>query len=228
MSTNITARLRIKNKDFEILVDCDKALAFRKTGVGGIDNVLATTQVFLDLKKGNKAGIKDLEEAFGTSEISKVATQILKNGEIELPIEYRKKMRDEKRRQVIEWLAKNCADPRTGLPHPPMRIESALEQAKVKIDENKSAEDQISEIIHALQPIMPIKIEVKKFAVKIPSMYTGKIYSIIQGTKKEKEEWLEDGSMKITVELPAGIQMEFFDKINGLTHGSAIVEEIKR
>ena len=73
-----------------------------------------------------------------------------------------------------------------------------------------------------------IKIEVKKFAVKIPAMYTGKIYSMIQGTKKEKEEWLEDGGMKITVEIPAGIQMEFFDKINSLTHGSAIVEEIKK
>jgi ribosome maturation protein SDO1 len=228
MSTNVTARLRVKNKDFEILVDCDKAVAFRKQGIGSVDNIMAVNTVFLDLKKGNKAGVKDLEEAFGTSDILKVTAQIIKTGEIELPIEYRKKMREEKRKQIIDWLTRNCCDPRTGLPHPAVRIENAMEQARVKIDENKSTEDQVAGIIKELLPIMPIKIEVKKFAVKIPAMYTGKIYNIIQGIKKESEDWLEDGSMRITVEIPAGIQMEFFDKINGLTHGSAIVEEIKK
>ncbi|PIU76228.1 ribosome assembly factor SBDS [Candidatus Pacearchaeota archaeon CG06_land_8_20_14_3_00_35_12] len=228
MATNITARIRIKNKDFEILVDCDKAISFRKQGIGSVENIIAIPTVFLDLKKGNKAGVKDMEEAFGTSDISKVASHIIKNGELELPIEYRKKMRDEKRRQIIDWLARNCCDPKTGLPHPAIRIENALEQAKVRIDENKSAEDQITGIIHAMQPIIPIRIEVKKFTIKIPAEYTRRVYSIIQGTKKESEKWLEDGSLQIVLELPAGIQLEFFDKLNSVTHGSAVTEEIKK
>ena len=44
---------------------------------------------------------------------------------------------------------------------------------------------------------------------------------------KESEEWLADGSLKCIVNIPAGLQMEFYDKINAITHGAVLSEEIK-
>ena len=43
-----------------------------------------------------------------------------------------------------------------------------------------------------------------------------------------KEDWGNDGSLIINVEIPGGLQEEFFDKLNGLTHGeveSRIIKE---
>jgi ribosome maturation protein Sdo1 len=38
---------------------------------------------------------------------------------------------------------------------------------------------------------------------------------------------LNDGSLEVIVEVPSGMIMDFYDKLNGVTHGSAITEEIK-
>jgi ribosome maturation protein SDO1 len=37
----------------------------------------------------------------------------------------------------------------------------------------------------------------------------------------KQEQWLNDGSWAAVVEVPAGIQAEFFDKLNELTSGEA-------
>ena len=60
----------------------------------------------------------------------------------------------------------------------------------------------------------------------IPAIHTGKAYGIIN-PYKESEDWLSDGSLQVTVAIPAGLVMEFYDKLNSVTHGSALTEEIK-
>ena len=57
-------------------------------------------------------------------------------------------------------------------------------------------------------------------------MHTGKVYGIINEFK-DKEEWLGNGDLKVTVNLPVGLQSEFYDKLNSITHGSALTEEVK-
>ena len=66
--TNVNARLKIKGKEFEILVDLDKALQFRKTGQG-IQNALAFNKVFSDIKGGMHASSADLIACLGTVDI---------------------------------------------------------------------------------------------------------------------------------------------------------------
>ena len=62
--------------------------------------------------------------------------------------------------------------------------------------------------------------------MSVPAVHTGKVYGLLQ-EYKEKEDWLGNGDLQITLNIPVGIQMEFYDKLNGITHGSAISEEIK-
>ncbi len=222
---NVEAKLRIKGKNFEVLVDVDRALQLRRGVSVSMDNILAFDQVFYDIKKGLKASVSDLQSSFGTTDIKLITEKIVKQGEVQVPAEYKKKEHEEKFKQVVEFLAKNTSEPKTGKPHTSKRIEDAIKQAGINI-ENKPIEQQISRIIEKLAIVIPIKIETKKLKIRIPAIHTGKAYSLIS-EYKEKEEWLDNGDLSCIINLPAGLQMEFYDKLNSITHGSAIVEEVK-
>ena len=223
--TQSIARIKIKGKNFEIIIDVDKALELKKGGQVGIQEVLAIDKVFSDSKKGFHSSESDLQECFGTKEINIIAEKIIKNGEIVLPLEYKRKELEGKEKQVVDFLSKNALDPNTNRPHSEERIKSAIEQAGVKID-NKPIPEQISRIIEQLRKTLPIKIETKKLKIVIPSIYTGKVYGILQ-PYKEKEDWLSNGDLECIINLPIGLQSDFYDKLNSITHGSAVTEEIK-
>ncbi len=223
----VIAKLRHGNKDFEILVDLDKAIDFKHGKPVDIRNVLASDEVFVDVKNGMRAKESDLKSEFKTTDVYEVASQIIKKGTVQLTAEYRKKLRDAKVKQIVTFLSRNCIDPKTNLPHPPQRIENAIEEAGVRIDEFKSVDEQVTDIIKDLQKVLPIRIEFKKLAVRIPAEYTGKAYSALKEFMTS-EEWQSDGSLIAICELPAGLQIEFFNKINSLTHGSAETKEIKK
>ncbi|MCF7866157.1 ribosome assembly factor SBDS, partial [Candidatus Woesearchaeota archaeon] len=117
---------------------------------------------------------------------------------------------------------------RTGSPHPVTRIENAMNEAKIKIDEFKKAEDQIQEIMHLLKPIIPIKLETKKYKIHIAVQYASKLIGTLKGYGKVKTEtWLNDGSYTCEIEIPAGIQEELMDELNSKTHGSVQIDQIQ-
>lgn len=223
------AKLRVKNKSFEILVDCDKALEFRKgkLDTNALRDIVVTEVVFTDHKKGLRASSNDLKTAFGTEDIYEIAAKILKQGEIQLPQEYREKARETKLKQILDFLAKNCIDPRTNMPYTITTLETVIKEIGVKIDDHRNAIDQALTIIKELEKKIPIKIATKQVRVIIPAEYVAHTYAFLQKFKREKEEWLNDGSLKCVVDLPAGMQPEFYDRLNNLTKGSAITEEIK-
>jgi len=228
--TDVIARIKLKGKNFEIMVDCDKAVNFKKSGkkdASMIQDALAIDVVYNDYKKGFKASLNDLKDAFKTEDVYEIAAKIVSDGEIQLTQEYRDKEREIKLKQIITFLAKNCVDPRTNAPYTAERIASAIKQAGVKINENQNAEEQALQIIRSLETTIPLKIDTKKIKLIVPASYTGQIYNLLKNFKKEKEEWLSDGSLSCIINLPAGMQLEFYDKLNGMTHGSAITEELK-
>jgi len=222
---NVTAKVRIKGKSYEILVDVDKAIQIKQGKPVNMQNVLVSDTIFSDIKKGMRVAESELQSTFGTKEIGIIAERIIKNGEINIPTDYRNKEREDRIKQVVDFLSRNALDPASNRPHTPERIKSAIEQAGINID-NRPVEEQISKIIENLRPVLPIKIETKKLAIKVPAVHTGKVYGLVQ-EYKEKEEWLNNGDLIVIINLPAGMQMAFYDKLNGITHGSAIVEEVK-
>lgn len=224
--TNTTARIKCKGKDFEILVDIDSALNLRKGLNVNIQNVLAVNQVFTDHKKGLKAADKDLTECFGTNDVFVIGEKIVKSGEIMLPLEYKRAEREGKAKQVVDFLARNALDPSSGKPHCAERIKSALDQAGINID-NRPVEEQMSKIISELRKILPIKLESKRLKILIPAVHTGKVYGLIN-QYKESEDWLSNGDLSVIINLPVGMQMDFYDKLNAITHGSSVAEELKQ
>ncbi|MBI2499218.1 ribosome assembly factor SBDS [Candidatus Woesearchaeota archaeon] len=215
----VVARLERNGKNFEILVDCDKALDLRNGKSVSIEDVLAVDEIYKDVKKGDKASEHDLQRIFKTTDFIEVSKIIITNGSVQLTREHLAKQREEIRKQVINIIHRNAVDPKTGLPHPPQRIESAMEEAKVHIDENKSAGDQVDDILKKLKIIIPIRFETKKIQVVIPAKFAGQSYHILKSYGNPKTEWLGDGSLKANLELPGGLVDEFFSKLNGLCHG---------
>jgi len=218
------AKLRSGKLFFETMVDLDNAMKLRKGGEVSMSDVIRDNAIYTNLGKGMKAGSAELEQAFGTSEFEKVVEQIVKKGIIEVSQEFRDEALEARRKQVVDFLVRNAIDGQTGRPFTPDTLQNALKDAGVKI-ENKNIENQITRIVDSLKQVIPIKIETKKLKVIVPAMHTGKAYGLLT-EYKEKEEWLSNGDLQITLNIPVGIQMEFYDKLNSVTHGSAITEEI--
>ncbi len=225
-----TAKIKKHGKTYEIVVDPDLALKYREGEKIPIEEIIKSDHIFYDANKGIMASEHELKEVFGTQDVYEIAKIILKEGEISLTSKHREEIRKKKLRKIIDIIHRNAVDPRTGLPHPVSRIEEAIKQAKVHINEFKSAEEQLNEIIKKLRLILPLKFSKKKVRVHIPSKYVGRAYSLVKkfGTVL-KEDWLNDGSYICEIELPGGMLNDFIDQMNNFTHGEVdikILEEV--
>jgi len=220
----IIAWIEIKGQKFEIPVKPDLAFKFREGEKVSISEVLWADTIFKDVKKGLKASPDSLKKAFGTEDIIKIAEKILREGQIQLTEEERKKMIEAKRKQIINYIVKNTIDPKAGKPIPEQRIENALDQIRLSIDPFKAAEAQALEAVKKLSILMPIKIAKALLEISIPSEYSSRAYKEIQRLGEvKKTNWGSDGSLKVELEIPAGAQLEVIDKIQTLAKGQANV-----
>ena len=215
------ARMTRDNEHFEILVKPQKALDYRNGKITGITEVLAAETIYSDANKGTRASEEGLRKVFGTTDSLKVAETILKTGTLQLTTEQRRKMVEDKRRQIIDFISRQSVDPKTNLPHPPLRIENAMEQIHYPIDPFKPVEEQAKDIVKLLRPILPLKMEQLSVAVTIPVQYAAKAYGAIKGFGSiKREEWRADGSWSGVLEMPAGLYAPLIEKLGDVTKGN--------
>ncbi len=222
------ARLRKGGKTFELVIDPDAALSFKESGEGSVEEVLKAQKVFIDAKKGLIASPHDLEVVLGTTDFEKAARRVLTDGEIQLTTEHRERIREQKLRQVVARIHREAIDPRTGSPHPERRIQLAIEEERVKIDEFKSVEQQLPEIVKKLRAVLPLKFETARLVIRLSASDAGKLYGEVKRLARiMRESWLDDGSWEAEVELPAGVKEELADHLRGATHGRVVITEKK-
>ncbi|MBQ3684090.1 MAG: ribosome assembly factor SBDS [Methanomicrobium sp.] len=221
----VVARLESHGEKFEILVDPDEAARIRQGEKINIEDAVAALFVFENASKTDKASDESLKKVFGTTDFETIAQRIITKGEIHLTAEQRKQMVEMKRNQIITFISRNAINPQTKLPHPPKRIEMAMEEARVSIDPFKHVDEQVKDVMKALRPLIPIKFAEARYAVKIPADFAPKAYGeLAAATTLEKDEWQKDGSWICICKIPAGIQGEFFDLVNRLTKGDGEVK----
>ena len=214
------ARMKAGGETFEVIIHPDAAMAFR-SGQGDLADVLVYDRIFSDAKKGLAVSEHVMKTVFNTIDHKDVARQIVLKGEIQLTSEYREKLREEKRRAIVNYIHRMAIDPSTGFPHPPARIETAMAEAKVRVDEHQNAESQVPEIVKQLLPILPIKFEVRQVEIKVPVQFASKAHQILKRyCPLLKDQWQSDGSLLAVVEVPAGLQQELYGELNKLTHGA--------
>ena len=129
------AKIKKNGQNFEILIDSNLAIAFKSNPNNDIKEILAAEKIFADAKKGMDSSPIALKQAFGTDDPLEVAKEIILKGDVPLTAEYKQELRDVKRKQIINMIHRNAVDPKTHIPHPPGRIEAAMDEAKVHIDD---------------------------------------------------------------------------------------------
>ncbi|MBI5390441.1 ribosome assembly factor SBDS [Candidatus Woesearchaeota archaeon] len=223
------AKIKKGGEHFEIVVDSDLAVAYKQGKDVDLHDLLKSQRIFTHATQGIFAADMRLQAVFNTTDALTIAKLILAEGEIQLTAEYRAKLVEDKRKRIVQMIHVHCIDPKNHLPHPPQRIENAMEEAKVRIDEFKIPEQQWEEIIKKLRPIIPLRVETAQLQVHLPTTYAAKLHGLAKSFGKiSKEMWLSDGSWTGTLEIPAGLKAEIMEKLNAATHGSVEIETLKQ
>lgn len=226
MTDKVTVvRYSFEGEKFEILVKPDPALEYKLGKRKDVSSVLVSDEVYSDSSKGTRASTEKLLKAFKTQDTTTIMERILQKGELNLTTEQRRKMISEKRKQIVEFIAKTYVDPRSHLPHPPLRIEQALDDARVSIDPHKNTEEQTKDIVEKIRTIIPLKSENLTLEITVPAQYAAQSYSVLKSTGNlKKEEWQSNGSLKAILEIPAAARPTVIDRLGYITKGTASVE----
>jgi ribosome maturation protein SDO1 len=217
-----TVRLSLDGEHFEILVHPDPALDFKFGRNVEISQIVAVEEVYSDANKGLRVSEEKLTKHFKTKDFMQIAETILRRGDLNLTTEQRRRLVEEKRKQIVSSIARNYVDPRTSLPHPPLRVEQAMAEIRISIDPFKDVGEQTKAVVDELRPILPLKSEKIKMLIKVPAQFSAQSFGALKGVGDiVKEEWGVDGGLTIIIEIPAGVHMTLLDRLGSLTKGTA-------
>jgi len=221
-------RYSFEGEKFEILVKPDPALEFKLGKRKDISPILVSDEIYSDSSKGTRASSEKLLKAFKTEDSIAIAEKILQKGDLNLTTDQRRKMTAEKRKQIVNFISKTYVDPKSHLPHPPLRIEQAMEDGRVSIDPHKNAEEQIKDIVDKLRSIIPLKSENLVLEIIVPAQFAAQSYSVLKSNGTlQKEEWQSNGSLKAILEIPAAARPNVIDRLGSITKGTASVEVVQ-
>jgi len=170
-----------------------------------------------------------LEEVFDTTDPLEIIPEVIERGEIQITADQRREMQAQKHKQLVQRITRNAVNPQMDdAPHPPERIESALEETDFRIDPMEPVETQVDDALDALRPVIPIRFDEITVAVQVPADYAGSAQAKIRTFGElEREEWQADGSWVGVLTFPAGMQNDFYDLTNEHTSGEAETRIIK-
>lgn len=225
MADMTVVKFTFEGERFEVLVKPDPALDFRMGKKKDISGVLMSDEIYSDAKRGTRASTDKILKAFKTEDPAEVAAHILMHGDLGLTTDQRRKMVDEKRKQIVDGIARTYVDPRSHLPHPPVRIMQAMKDARITVDAQKPVSEQIARVVDELRSVIPLKSETMTLHITVPAQYAAQSYSVLKsvGTLKG-EEWLSNGSLSARLEIPAALRPDVLDRIASITKGTASAE----
>lgn len=225
----VVGRLTIGGQKFEILVDPNLAVLFKKGDKINLNEALAYPVIYKDARTSEAAATNDLQKAFGTTDPLKIAERIIKTGEMQLTTEQRRTMVEQKKMQIASIISKKAINPQTNAPHPPQRIINVMDQAGINIDPFVDSELQVDNVVKKIKTIIPLKFQKVVLQIKVGPQFGGKIYSVLKSAGTIKgEQWLNDGSLQVNLEILAGVQDDLFQKIANLTHGQYESKVVQR
>jgi ribosome maturation protein SDO1 len=222
LEDSVTARYETGGNRFEILIDPKLAQDYSEGEEIDWEDAIAADGIWSDNAKGERSPDTLVKEMFQTTDLIEIYKIILNKGTIQLTSQQRKEMVEQKRKQIIANIVANAMNPQTGGPHPPQRIENAIDEAKVSIDPMESVETQVEKIIKAIKFLIPISFEKIRVAVKIQAIHVGKCYGQITSLGSiESEEYQTDGSWIGILEMSAASFVKLEDVLGSVTKGTA-------
>ena len=224
----VVARWVVGGNHFEVLVAPAAVQALKDGKDIDLRDRMPQDQVYKDAKKGEKVSAEFLEKQFHTSDVYAIAKEIVRKGEVQVTTDQRRAMVEAKRRQIVDYIARNAINPQTNAPQPPARIEAAMEEAKYHVDPFKAVDAQVEEVLTRLRPLLPIRLEHVKLRLRVPGQYYPRIIGEVKASARiVSEEWTSDGGWGAIVEIPGGIQTDFLERLSARAKGqveSALVK----
>ena len=222
------ARYSFEGEKFEIMVKPDPALEYKLGKKTDISAILVSDEIYTDSGKGTKPSSEKLLKAFKTDDPTLIAEIIMQKGNLNLTTDQRRKMMEDKKKQIVTYIAKTYVDPKTHLPHPPLRIEQAMKDGRVSVDPQKSVDEQVKDIVEELRSIIALKTESLQLEIIIPAQFASQSYAVLKSVGSLKsEEWQNNGSLKAILEIPAAARPNVIDRLGSITKGSASVEVVQ-
>ena len=221
-------RYSFEGEKFEIMVKPDPALEYKMGKKKDLSAVLVSDEIYTDSGKGTRPSSEKLLKAFKTEDQTEIAEIIMQKGDLNLTTDQRRKMVEEKKKQIVTFIAKTYVDPKTHLPHPPLRIEQAMKDGRVSVDPQKNTEEQVKDIVEKLRSIIALKTESLQLEITIPAQFASQSYAVLKSVGSLKsEDWQNNGSLKAILEIPAAARPNVIDRLGSITKGSATVEVVQ-
>ena len=219
--TDVTlVRYSFEGEKFEIMVKPDPALEYKMGKKKDLSAVLVSDEIYTDSGKGTRPSSEKLLKAFKTEDQTEIAEIIMQKGDLNLTTDQRRKMVEDKKKQIVTFIAKTYVDPKTHLPHPPLRIEQAMKDGRVSVDPQKNAEEQVQDIVEKLRSIIALKTESLQLEIIIPAQFASQSYAVLKSVGSLKsEEWQNNGSLKAILEIPAAARPNVIDRLGAITKG---------
>ncbi len=224
MEDRVIARLQVKDKRFEIFVDCEKAMLIRDGKSADISSALLVDRIFKDVKTGEVAG--NLENVFGTSDVKRIAMEIIKRGEVQLSSAYRDKQLSMLKNRIIEEISSMAIDATTNIPIPRKRIELALQEVHCNFDLNKPEKEQVEDILTRLKKVLPIKLGEFSYAADIPIQYSNEAMLYLKRLASIKSNTRNENAMSVNFSVKAGNEAELLNKLKSVTHGNVTIKKL--
>ena len=227
LEDSVTARFETGGNRFEILIDPEAAQQYKAGEEVDWEEAIAADGIWNDSSKGDRAPEKLVNDTFGSLDLIDIYKKILAEGSIQLTSQQKKEMVEQKRKRIISHIAANAMNPQTGGPHPPQRIENAIEEIRYSVDPIESDEKQIEKIVSKIKLLIPISFDKIRIAVKIPAIHVGKCYGQLSGLGNiESEEYQKDGSWIGIIEMAAAAQTKLEDLLGSVTKGTAEIKAL--
>ena len=227
LEDSVTARFETGGNRFEILIDPEAAQQYKEGEEIDWEEAIAADGIWNDSSKGYRAPEKLVNDTFGSLDLIDIYKKILAEGSIQLTSQQKKEMVEQKRKRIISHIAANAMNPQTGGPHPPQRIENAIEEIRYSVDPIESDEKQIEKIVSKIKLLIPISFDKIRVAVKIPAIHVGKCYGQLSGLGNiESEEYQKDGSWIGIIEMAAAAQTKLEDLLGSVTKGTAEIKAL--
>jgi len=186
-----------------------------------------------ELTAEEKEKLKDEIDKWNDEKVHYEASKVvLEKGFLKLPESVRDRLIEQKMMEILRYLQKYAVNPATNAPYTPQQLEEAftkIRARKVKLDPLMDVRNLLPIVVKEIQNVLPIKLEIIVVKVRIPAEYVGPLYGKLTnfGTFKE-QQWLEDGSLQATMEIPAGVFLKFNNLLVNSTRGQAKIEILAR
>lgn len=216
-------RYKKDGQQLEVLVDFDKLKEFqKKPNEVSVYDVLADTKIFKDQRRGEIVSDVTLKKLFPNLQEEEIIKVILLKGECQIPTAYLNKLREEKKKQVINYISECAINPVTKTKYTYSMVESAVGKIRYNFDPNTGFEGQAEEVIKLLKPQMPISIDIIVLEIEVPARYVGAFYGPFRKFGKIIKEYYDNsGSLRIHLEITHAQSDKVIDFIKYNTNNEA-------